>query len=164
MAITGLASWLGLTVAPLSIISKNDFTDHKVVYAAATLGSLLVVVGWLSEKYSIKKHFSFTYIFLGGNLASIACLVGLITLPHQVIFFFAGLALAGFFIFRARREQSLIFLLMGVVYGYIILTYSIFSALGNDAAFILSSFYFMLSSVGVILFLLNFKKFLGIKK
>jgi len=53
---------------------------------------------------------------------------------------------------------------MGTVYGYSIITYSIFTSLGADAALGPGIFYFLFSSVGVIYFLLNFKKFLGIKR
>jgi hypothetical protein len=164
MAVTGLASWLGLTIAPLSILSGNDFTEARLLITAIILGIVLVSFGWISDQKNIKRHFSFTYMFMGGNLAGIAALVGLFTHAPKIAYFVAGLALSGFFVLRSRSTQSLVFLLMGVVYGYIIITYTIFSNLGDEAAFGLASFYFLFSSIGVIFFLLNFKKFLGIKK
>jgi hypothetical protein len=164
MAITGLASWLGLTIAPLSVLSANDFTDAKLVYMAIALGAVLVCVGWISEEQNVKKHFAFTYLLMGGNLALLATQVGLFSHAPKVVFFLIGAGLCYFFILRARRAQSLIFLLMGTVYGYVIITYTIFVNLGADAALGLGIFYFLFTSVGVIYFLLNFKKFLGIKK
>lgn len=164
MAITGLASWLGLTIAPLSVLSDNDFTDGRLIMSAIALGSVLTAVGWISEENNIKKHFAFTYMLMGGNLACIAAQIGLFSHEPKVLYFVIGLGLCYFFIRRARQAQSLVFLFMGTVYGYCILTYVIFTNLGPDAALGLGIFYFLFSSVGVIYFLLNFKKFLGIKK
>jgi hypothetical protein len=164
MGIAGLASWLGLTIAPLSVLSGNDFTDEGLLISAIILGIALVAVGWLSQEKNLKAHFSFPYLFMGGNLASLAALIGLFAHPFKIVYASVGLALSVFFTLRSRNEQSLLFLLMGVVYGYIIITYSIFSWLGSDAALALGSIYFMLSSAGVIIFLLKYKVFLGIKK
>jgi hypothetical protein len=164
MAITGLASWLGLTIAPLSILSDNDFTAERILVTAVALGVVLVVIGWLSDQKGLKRHFSFTYMFMGGNLASIAAMIGLFSHDLKIVYFAIGIALSAFFVYRARYAHSLIFLLMGVIYGYSVITYSIFTTLGEDAAFALGTFYFLFSSIGVIFFLLNFKKFLGIKK
>lgn len=163
MAITGLASWLGLTIAPLSVLADNDFSDGKLLVPAIALGIVLTLVGWISEGRNIKKHFAFTYILMGGNLAAIAAQIGLFTHAPKILYFTIGIGLCYFFIRRARHAQSLLFLLMGTVYGYCIITYTLFNSLGADAAFGLSIFYFLFSSVGVIYFLLNFKKFLGIK-
>ncbi|OJV12782.1 MAG: DUF2157 domain-containing protein [Dyadobacter sp. 50-39] len=164
MAITGLASWLGLTIAPLSVIAENDFSDGKLIFPAIALGCVLTAVGWISEERNIKKHFAFTYMLMGGNLACIAAQIGLFSETAKVLYFFIGAGLCAFFVYRARHAQSLLFLLMGTVYGYAIITYCIFTSLGIDAALGLGIFYFLFSSVGVIYFLLNFKKFLGIKK
>lgn len=163
MAITGLASWLGLTIAPLSVLSDNDFSDGKLIIPAIALGSVLTAVGWISEEQNVKKHFAFTYMLMGGNLAAIAAQIGLFTHAPKILYFAIGLGLCYFFIRRARHAQSLLFLLMGTVYGYSIITYTIFENLGADAAFGQGIFYFFFSSMGVIYFLLNFKKFLGIK-
>ncbi|WP_026630326.1 DUF2157 domain-containing protein [Dyadobacter alkalitolerans] len=165
MAITGLASWLGLTVAPLAVLSQNDFTDNRLLATAVILGTVLCAFGWASEKRNIKQHFAFTYIFLGGNLAVLAAMTGIFSDRAEFIYMLIGLALSAFFVQRARLTQSLIFLLMGVVYGYIILTHLIFSNIvSEDASFVFGTFYFTFTSIGVVFFLLNFKKFLGIKK
>jgi len=164
MAITGLASWLGLTIAPLSIISKNDFTDIKLLITSIILGLGLIGFGWVSEQKDLKKHFAFSYLFLGGNLAAIAVITGLFINEFKVLYFVPGAALSAFFIMRSRSSQSLVFLLMGVVYGYIILTYCLVKILPDEILGFLSVYYFLFSSVGVLLFLLNFKKFLRIKK
>ena len=164
LAITGLASWLGLTIAPMSILADNDFTDIRIIVLSIMLGILLVALGWVSGKYRIKRHFSFTFLFMGGNLACLAALTGQFTHDYKVIYFIIAAGLCYFFILRSREEHSLIFLLMGVIYGYVIITYALFTTFGDTAAALLATYYFLFSSVGVIIFLLNVKKFLGIKK
>lgn len=164
MAITGLASWLGLTIAPLSILSQNNFTEPKLIITAIILGVMLLIMSWVSESKSLKKHFAFSYLFLGGNLAALATLTGLFTGESiKFLYFLIVAALAAYFIIQSRKEQSLVILLMGVVYGYAVLTYGIFKASSESVLAFLGMYYFLFSSVGVVLFLLNFKKFLGIK-
>jgi len=164
MAITGLASWLGLTIAPLSLLSGNDFTDLRIISTAIFLGVALIAVGWLTMKRDLKAHFSFTYFFLGGNLAAIASLIGLFNEGIKIMFFLSAAALSAFFIYYSRQKHALVFLLMGVIYGYIVVTYTIFNILPDDALSLIGISYFMLTSIGVIFFLLNVKKILGIKK
>ncbi|MBE9463109.1 DUF2157 domain-containing protein [Dyadobacter subterraneus] len=164
MAITGLASWLGLTISPLSVLEKNDFTAPGIIITSIVLGVLLVVISWLSEKSDWKSHFRFTYILFGGNLAAIAGLAGLFNNDPKIIYFLITAALCTFLIQTARKTQSLLFLLMGVIYGYIAVTYAAFIFLPDSILAGLSIFYFLFTSVGVLLFLLNVKKILGLKK
>jgi hypothetical protein len=164
MAITGLASWLGLTIAPMSVISGNDFSDIRLIITAITLGIALMVVGWITLKQNLKEHFSFTYLFLGGLIAIIASMKGLFDQDGKILYFVVSSALCVFFIFYSRLKQELAFLLMGVIFGYIVITYGLFKILPVTLLAFISIYYFLFSSVGVIFFLLNVKKILGLKK
>ncbi len=164
MAITALASWLGLAIAPLSLLEKNDFTDPQLVITATILGLILVGISWFSEQKELKKHFSYTYLLLGGNLASIATLIGLFSNDFKLIYLLIIVGLCYYFIYYARRKQSFIFLLMGVIFGYAAFSYAIFHFLPDEFGFFFGSIYFLATSAGVILFLLNVKKILGTKK
>lgn len=163
MGLTAFASWVGLTVTPLGVF-QNNFSDTYIVMTAVLVGSIFVLVGWLSERYDFKKHFSFTYILLGGNLALIASLVGLI--GNEMLLYFVPLALLCVtMVWYARRTQSFFFLLMGVVYGYIGITYLLIRMLdGIDQIFWLGQFYFAFTAVMVIYFFLSYKKILGTTK
>jgi len=164
MAITGLASWLGLSISPLSILEKNDFTAPGLIVTGLVLGISLGIISWLSETKNLKKHFGFTYLFLGGNLAVVAGLTGLFSDTNKLIYFLVTVAMCIFLIQYARKTHSLIFLLMGVIYGYIALTYGAFQYLPDTFLGFVSIYYFMFTSAGVIYFLLNIKKIAGIKK
>jgi hypothetical protein len=164
LALTGLASWLGLTIAPFELLTKNDFTDQSLLVSAIILGSCLVIFSKVSETRDIKRHFAFTYLFLGGNLAAAATTTGLLSHDFKLVYFIIGVLLAACFIVQARNNQSAIFLLMGVIYGYILFTYALFKIAPDSLVEVFVIYYFLFSSVGVLLFLLNFKKILGTKK
>ena len=164
MAITGLASWLGLTIAPLSVLSDNDFTEIKLLATGITLGLILMAISRISQDKGLKQHFSFTYLLLGGNLASLTALTAMFNHQPTILFLVLASAVSFYYIRYSRQAQSFLFLLLGVIYGYIVLTYSLFTIIPDEGIAILAVYYFLFSSIGVIFFLLNVKKILGIKK
>jgi len=166
MAITALASWVGVSIAPVSAFTYNDFSSVDLSGSAVLLGLLLLGAGLASEQLDRKKHFAFTYISLGGNLALLAATAALFDYNHSVLAPFAAglliLAISTFLIWYARRTHSYLFLLMGVVYGYMVVTYAFFVLLDTSSsdAFGLAMLYFPLSTVGVVLLFINIKKIL----
>lgn len=164
MAITALASSIGVSIVPVRMWESFDFDSHRLIINALILGILLTLVGWFSEYKSLKKHFLFTYLLFGGNMAFIAALAGLFTLEFKLIYFLITAALSAVFIVYARRKQSYAYVLMGVVYGYIALTYMVFHSITDDALYDYVSIYFMLSAGLVILFLLKVKEFVKATK
>ena len=165
MAITAFASWVGVNIAPLSVLEKNDFSTPNFLVTAIVLGIVLSGLGLISEYRNLKKHFSFTYLLLGSNLALIAALTGMFNHPNWFIYALISLVLCvGLFLY-ARKTQSYIFLLIGTIYGYTALTYLLFKLAGfidEDFMYMFGLYYFLLSGVGVIVFLMKIKKILGI--
>ena len=164
MAITALASGVGVSIAPVQLWEANDFNSLNLIITALLLGSLVIFTGWISEQRNLKKHFSFTYFLLGGNLAFVASLAGLFEFDWKIIYFISAAALSFLYITYARQKNSYIFLLMGVVYGYIAFTYSIFKVMPNDLDAFFFMLYFMLTGAGVIIFLIKIKEIIGLKK
>ncbi len=164
MAITALASGVGVSIAPVKLWEANDFNSQNLTITALLLGICLIFIGWISEQKDWKKHFSFTYFLLGGNLAFVAALAALFQFDWKIIYFIAIGILSFLYITYARQTHSYIFMLMGVIYGYIAFTYGVFKVLPDelDAAFFM--LYFMISGAGVILFLVKIKQLVGIKK
>jgi hypothetical protein len=167
MGITAFASWVGVSIAPFSVLSQNDFSAPHFLNTAIGLGLGLSAVGLFSEYKNLKKHFSFTYLLLGSNLALIALLTAMFSQTLWLVYVLITLSLCvGLFLY-ARKTQSYVFLLMGTIYGYIALTYLLFKIaelLENQELWILAMYYFLLSGVGVVFFLLKIKKILGIKE
>ena len=164
MAITALTSGVGVSIAPAEAWKNNNFDSQNFTITALLLGLCLVFVGWISEQKDLKKHFSFTYLLLSGNLAFMAALAALFQFDWKIIYFIIIAVLSFLSIAYARQKHSYIFLLMGVIYGYIAFTYSVFKITPNDLDPFLYMLYFMLSGAGVILFLVKIKELIGLKK
>jgi len=166
MAITAFASWVGVSIAPFSVLEKNNFSAPNFLFTAIVLGLVLSAMGFISEYKNLKKHFSFTYLLLGSNLTLIATLIGMFSHANwSVVYALITLTLCvGLFLY-ARKTQSYIFLLMGVIYVYIALTYLLFKfaeAISSEFIYMFAMYYFLLSGVGVIVFLMKIKKILKI--
>ncbi|MFC0181385.1 Predicted membrane protein [Pseudarcicella hirudinis] len=164
MAITAFASYLGLKIAPLNLIQSGQFSSRNIAITAILFGLTLILLGILSEKKDFKKHFSFTYLTLGGNLAFGALLYQLFSADLKLLYFIFISGMSYGFIWYARKNLSYLFLLMGVIYGYIGFTYSLFYYVPTEIGLILTYFYFIASSLCVIIFLLKIKEILGVKK
>ena len=163
MAITALASGVGVSIAPVKLWETNDFNSQSLVITALLLGSCLVFIGWISEQKALKKHFSFTYFLLGGNLAFVAALAGLFTFDYKIIYFISVAILSFLYIAHAKQTHSYIFMLMGFIYGYIAFTYGIFKIMPVDSDPFFFMIYFIASGAGVIVFLIKIKELIGKK-
>ncbi len=164
MAITALASWIGISITPLRLLKNNDFNSQDMVITSISLGIFLIIVGWISIQKELKRHFSFTYFIFGGNLTFIAALSGLFAFDLKFIYGIIIAVLSYLSITYARTKHSYLFLLMGVIYGYIAFTYMAFKILPSDLDPFLYMLYFMLSAAGVVLFLIKIKEIVGLKK
>ncbi|GAA4012106.1 hypothetical protein GCM10022408_25870 [Hymenobacter fastidiosus] len=170
MAITGLAAWVGVAIAPLSAFTQNNYALPHLDAAAVGLGLGLAAVGLAAEHWNVKKHFGYTYLLLGSNLTLVAAGSALWRNSAEPGFLAPGLAvllilgLSAALAWYARRTHSYLFLLLGVLYGYLALTYTFFQLADTGPGIFgaLAILYFPLSLVGVVVFLLNLKKLLGI--
>ena len=166
MAITALAAWVGVSVAPLDVFRQGLIMQGVISLPALLLGFVLVVAGLLSEFLDRKRHFAFTYLSLGGNVALLATMSvlfhteGRYTLPWLLLV----LGLSAGLVWYARRAQSYLFLLMSVTYSYVAITYAIISALSSDHSgnwiVPMIVLYLPLTLVGIVLLFLNSKKIL----
>lgn len=85
--ITALASWLGITVTPQELLSKNDFNSATIVYTGVFLGILLTLAAFVGERLNFKKHFSLTYLNFGVHIGTISCLAGMMALDGRPFIF-----------------------------------------------------------------------------
>lgn len=161
LAITALASWLGIAATPASLFAQNDFANANVVFTGLALGLVLCVVAFASEKYNCKRHFAFMYLNFSIHVLFIACLAGIMILERWLLFVPLLAAAVFFFVWYARSRASLYFLVTAILYAYVGLTYLVFQTelFQTDLIYL----YFILSCTGVIVFLLNHKKILGIR-
>lgn len=161
MGLTALASWVGLTVTPFEVLSGNNFSNNTIILVAVNFGLVVMGIGFWLDSQSIKKHFTFTYMLLAGNLLFVSSLAGLFTTDYWLLYGFLIFSCARFFFRYAQKSQSFLFLLMAVVYSYIAFTFLLFKWIDDGVFwFTLGSLYFVFSAAGVILFILNYKKLL----
>lgn len=166
MAITALAAWVGVSVAPLAILRQDLIWEGILSIPALLLGLGLVAAGLSSEFLDRKRHFAFTYLSLGGNVAMLAALSvlfhteGRYSLPWLLLV----LGLSAGLVWYARRAQSYLFLLMSVAYSYVAITFTIVMALSSnhssDWVTPMLVLYLPLTLVGIVLLFLNSKKIL----
>ncbi|WP_020595669.1 DUF2157 domain-containing protein [Spirosoma panaciterrae] len=154
MALTALISWVGVTVRPLELYFKTNFFDRTTVFSAIGLSLVLIAVALGLQRKQIKAHFTYTYLTMAGNLLMVALLGGLFNFDELRIGFTVGLAAACVVLDRfARQEQSFLFLLMSVVYGYIGATYLFFHYLHlDDEAYY---WYFILTGIALVYYLMS---------
>lgn len=165
LGITALAAWLGITVTPQSLLTQNDFNSAAIVQTGVSLGVFLTLIPFLSERQDFKKHFSLTYLNFGIHILMISALAGMMALGQSLLYFLVLCLAVGYFIWYARTRNSLYFLTVALLYGYIGLTYMLIvhtESLNLDFRFYL--LYFIVSCIGVILFLVNFKKIIKNKQ
>lgn len=167
MGVTALAAWVGLTVSPLSVLTDNDFWNHRVQSAAFGLGLVLMAAGFYSEYYGRKAHFAFTYLLLGSNLALGALATWLLhaTFNSEGFVGFGTtllmLALCAGLFWYARRTQSYWFLILAAGYAYLAVSCllgQVITTLPSELVGLALTVFFPLSALGVVLFFINLKK------
>jgi Predicted membrane protein (DUF2157) len=164
MAITALASWVGVSIAPFSAFSKNDFTASHFILTAISLGLLLSVVALLSEYKNLKKHFAFTYLLMGSNLALIAALAGVFNSDVPYFYAFVVWLISCGLVVYAQKKQSYLFFLMGIIFAYIVFTKVFFDFLpNNESTFWFGAYYFIASGIGMVILLTKLRNILKTK-
>jgi len=164
LAVTALASWVGLSATPSKLLVENDFSDPEVIRNAVIFGAVMLVGSWFLKKQKIKAHLTYTYILLAGTLYLSACLGGMFSQDHWQFVFGLLLAVGCWYLYKnALEEKSLFFLLLSTIFSYVGFTYLLFNNVSNALMEALGSFYVLASAAGVVWFFLTYKKILGKK-
>ena len=160
MAMTAFVSWAGITTTPINVLKDGVFNNEPTLILTGILvGILLILVGQILNYRGIKKHFTFSYTNFGLNLVCIASIYGALQ-QNKMLYSLICLGFCVYAVWYARQEESHFMLLAGVIYGYIAFTILV-STLNLDVLWL---YYGVLSCLGIVLFLLNYKKILGTVK
>lgn len=157
MGLTALASWVGLTIAPLDVLTSDQFRQTPLVDIAIGFGVVVMGAALALENRGIKRHFTATYLTLAGNLSLAAALVGWFGERAPYLYLIILALLCAGFVWYARREQSFFFLLMALVYGYIGVTYLFFKILPDELLGVLGLYYFVFTCAGIVVVLFRYK-------
>lgn len=159
MAITALASWLGIAVTPRELFVNNDFSSGRLIYTGLILGTILCGAAFFSLQQQIKRHFHFTYLNFGANILFLACICGLMVLGQEWLFSVLLTGVTVSIIWYARREKSFYFLILAVIYAYWGVSYLVFRIDLFQST--LMFYYFIFSCAGVIYLLAQYRKLLN---
>jgi hypothetical protein len=165
LAITNLATWIGISVTPLRILKENDFNDPHIIYAGLFLGVILVTLSVIIQHRNIKAHFAFTYKNFGAHILFISILALMFYFENFYLACFVLLAGISFLFFKnALKENSFYFLVITLLYAYIGVSYVVIELLsmsGFDMEPIyLGIIYFILSGIGLIRLFIHYNKIL----
>ena len=123
MSITLFASWLGLTLTPLELMSANDFSSEPIVHAGIILCAVLLGAGFISRLKDFKAHFEFTYNNFGIHLGAIAILTAAFDYDYGLLWLLLIVPLLYFTYKYAISTSSFYFLLCAYAYAYISVSY-----------------------------------------
>ncbi len=167
LAIVNLAAWVGISVTPLQLLTKNDFGDARLIYSGIVLGTLLVAISFASVSKNIKAHFCFTYKNFGFHILLISLLAAVFYFENYYLFWALLFLPVCFFIFRnGLKENSFYFLVVTILYAYIGLSYVfirlLFTANDGDESIYLAIIYFIVSGIGLIWLFIHYNKIIKI--
>lgn len=165
IAITGLAAYIGLTVNPQALLESETFNTNSLGFSAILLGVAMVVWSIYCEKINLKKHFGIVFNTFALHLISIACLTNMTT---EIFWFVHALVLgvSTFYYFKiSNQSQAVSLYIFTLIYSYVgfnMVLFHIIEAIDFpdffEPFFFIVPIYFVLSIVGFIKLLKNFKK------
>jgi hypothetical protein len=164
IAITGLATFIGITVTPKSLLENEIYSNPTLTYYGLVLGILIIIWTEYSNRISLKKHFQLVFLTFAQHLIGICCIAGML---EDYWYFFAVLLVAVvYYFYKISYEISSTFLFVfTLLYGYIgfnILAFKIIDYLDlyeiSGLLIILTPIYFIGSIFGFIKLIQHFNK------
>ncbi len=165
IAITGLAAYIGLTVNPQALLESETFNTNFLGFSAIVLGVALVVWSIYCEKINLKKHFGIVFNTFALHLISIACLFNMTTEIYWIVYALVLCVSTFYFIKISHQLQSVAVYIFTIICGFVGLNFVLFHIIEAinfpnffEPFFFIIPIYFVLSIVGFIKLLKNFKK------
>ena len=164
LAITNLATWAGIAVAPLNIFNGLGENNSTIIFTGLALGALLMAASLTSVEKKLKDHFAFTYKNFGLNILFISILAGMFHFDSvYALWLIFLLPMSIYVVQQATKESSFYFILIAVLYAFTGISYVVIKLcmlIGDIGAFYLCFIYFIGSCIGLIYLLIHFNKML----
>jgi hypothetical protein len=164
IGITGLATFIGITVTPKSLLENEIYSNPSLTYYGIALGGLLLLWIEYSNKISFKKHFQLVFLTFVLQLIGICSIAGLLE-AYWYISVFLLAAFVYYFYLKSFEVRSVFLFVFTVLYGYIGFNMLLFklAAFINIPTFgefliILAPLYFIGSIFGFIKLIQHFNK------
>ncbi|WP_162126859.1 DUF2157 domain-containing protein [Flavobacterium phycosphaerae] len=118
IAITALATFIGITVTPKTLLENEIYSNPQLSYYGLVLGVLLLLWMEYSSRENIKKHFHIIYLTFALNLIGMCCISGL--LGNYWFVFVVIMAVAIYYFYRVSYQIASTFILVfSLLYGYV---------------------------------------------
>jgi len=159
LAITALASFWGLSITPQKWYETDMFSSANLYNTAIVFSVLLSGIALFLQKKNVKQHFTFSYVNYCALIFFIGTDTGLFDGDNAWgLYIMLQLLGAAAIIYYARIAKSFLFLLYGVIFGYIAVSY-IFVMILPSGAEILWGYYLLLSCGGFIFFIIKYRNY-----
>ena len=166
IGVTGLAAYVGLSVAPQDLLNNNDFyASQNLSYSAFMLGVLLILWTIYSNRISLKTHFNLIFLTFALHIISIAAISNLTNYDTLTWIIFAVIMASSIYYFykASYDNKSMSLYVFMIVYGYIGANIFLFRIFENvDFSAIWELFFFLLPVYfigSIVLFIKLIKKF-----
>jgi hypothetical protein len=164
IGITGLATFIGITVTPKTLLQNEIYSNPSLAYYGIALGALLLLWIEYSNRISLKKHFQLVFLTFALHLIGICSIAALLESYWYIFVFLLSTTLYYFYKISYEIESIFIFVFT-VVYGYIGFNIVLFKLIDfiDISAFaefliILAPLYFIGSIFGFIKLIQHFNK------
>jgi len=156
MGITAFAGFWGIAVTPMKWYDFDFFNQLGLQWAGVFFGAGLFAAALLLNKFGIKEHFTKTYL----NFAIIIGFLGFNSLlfysSENKLIAFGQLIAAVALAIYSLKVRTMLYMIYAFVFGYIALTYLIFTTLDFEIELFL--IYLFASCVLFIAFAINLRK------
>ena len=158
MGITALSAAVGITISPVDWAKGLWVYSNNLYITSIFLGAFLTLVGQISYRKGIKKHFKFTYQNFGLILYFAGVTYAIFSSTNNLFYSSLLLISSGALLFYTWKKREFLFFLYSSISGYIAITYLLFSLIDySDGAYIIMTYYFPFSCISYIIFLLSNK-------
>jgi hypothetical protein len=154
LALSTLAGWFGLRTSRFGFISNVDVLRlYALVY-----GAIVVSTGVWLFKRAIKRHFLETYLHIAANVVLIALVSGVVDRRSGEVFLLGLLAACAIAIWGGVQFRRFVFVVYGILYGYVGISARLLRDVHGDAAFLA---YFVISAAAVVILVVRLARRLG---
>jgi hypothetical protein len=159
MGVTALSATFGIVISPVNWTKGEWLPSLNLYNTAILLGVAFILIGQISQLKKIKSHFRFTYQNIGLLIFYIGCIAAIFDSNYSILYAFLLLFSSCAVIYYSWKYKEFLFFLYSSISGYIALSYLLIKLIENSHsdAYILLIYYFPVSCVGYILFLIKKK-------
>ncbi len=154
LALSTLGGWFGVRFTTLGFHIAGSLRGDALAYATVT-----AAVGWSLYQLAIKPHFLETYLHVAVNAALGALLSGVFDSDYRSLWLVALLVASGVTIHRGVQARRFVFVVYGVIYGYVGLSSRVLASLQGSISLMFA--YFIVSGIAVLVALVALSRRVG---